>query len=376
MSVAIWLLGLIGVLVVFCAAMLLAYRRVQRKNGLLREENIRLIERSRAQQENEAQFENIANRVLAVQNTKSREEIEKTLTPLREKINEFRNRMEDISKDTTKDRAELRQHIGHLMQAHTQLSQDAENLTQALRNDKKQQGDWGEMTLERLLEQSGLQKGREYELQPAYKNDEGDRLRPDAVVHLPENKHIVIDAKVSLNAYVAYNQTEDEEQSKRLLDEHINVIKNHINALSSKDYARLVGLNSLEYVLLFFAVEPAFILAQREDPSLFEYGLRRRIILVTPATLLATLRVIHNIWRNEKRNKNAEEIARQAGAMYDKLHGFLEDMTEISKSLTKAQQSVDAAQNKLAQGKGNLLSRAEKIKELGADTKKQLPDSL
>ena len=376
MSVAIWLLGLIGVLVVFCAAMLLAYRRVQRKNGLLREENIRLIERSRAQQENEAQFENIANRVLAVQNTKSREEIEKTLTPLREKINEFRNRMEDISKDTTKDRAELRQHIGHLMQAHTQLSQDAENLTQALRNDKKQQGDWGEMTLERLLEQSGLQKGREYELQPAYKNDEGDRLRPDAVVHLPENKHIVIDAKVSLNAYVAYNQTEDEEQSKRLLDEHIGVIKNHINALSSKDYARLVGLNSLEYVLLFFAVEPAFILAQREDPSLFEYGLRRRIILVTPATLLATLRVIHNIWRNEKRNKNAEEIARQAGAMYDKLHGFLEDMTEISKSLTKAQQSVDAAQNKLAQGKGNLLSRAEKIKELGADTKKQLPDSL
>ena len=373
MSGEIWLICVFGAL---CAALGFAYWRARHKNNLLREENIRLQERAQAQQENEAQIENIANRVLATQHTKSREEIEKTLTPLKEKINEFRNRMEDISKDTTRDRAELRQHIDGLMETNKRLSQDAEGLTKALTSDTKVQGDWGEVILERLLEQSGLQQGREYELQPSHKNDEGDRLRPDAVVHLPENKHVIIDAKVSLNAYVAYSKAENEEQRKGLLRDHINAIKNHINTLSSKDYARLVGLNSLEYVLLFFALEPAFILAQREDPSLLEYGLRAKIILVTPTTLLATLWVIHNIWRNEKRNKNAEEIARQAGALHDKLHGFLEDMFKIREALTKAQKSVDDAQNKLSQGRGNLINRAEKIKELGADTKKQLPDSL
>ena len=274
--------------------------RTNTKNRELERENARLMGETKDQG---GLIENIANRVFTLQNEKSRSEIERTLAPLKQNIEGFRNRLEDISKDQESGRAELKQHIVNLLETNREVEEMAQGLARALKSDKKMQGNWGEMILESVLEHSGLVKDREYKLQPSFGSEEGGVLRPDAVVFLPDNKQIIVDAKVSLNAYVSYNEAEDETERAVCLKQHLAAVKKHVDSLSDKDYSRLSGLNSLEYVLLFFAVEPAFILAQQEDNTLFSYALRKRIIPVAPSTLLATLRVIHNIWRNEKRNK-------------------------------------------------------------------------
>lgn len=364
------LLFVIGVLIGAFAVFFLCHWRHQK----LREENIRLLAMEEANLSGEEKFEQLAQKIFGAQNEESRARLEKTLLPFQQNLNNFRTRLEDLHRQAAEGRSALNKHIENLHETSQQLSHETTSLTKALRRDKKMQGDWGEVILERILEQSGLEKGREYEVQTHYRNEEGRLLRPDVVVHLPDGKDIIIDSKVSLNAYVDYINEEDKEERKRLLQAHIAAIHNHIDELSAKDYEKLAKISSLNYVLLFFPIEAAFFVAQQEDSGLFERALRRQIILVTPATLLATLKVIHNIWSNEKRNRYAMQIAKEGGALYDKLHGFVTDLNNIDRSLQQATSNLGAAKRKLAEGRGNLLSRAEKMKELGADTKKELAE--
>ena len=387
--------------------------------GALKQENIELKAKLEAEENNLAKFENIANKVIAEQAAKSNEEIRKTLDPFQKNLETFRTRVEDLNTESAKGRQVLLEHIKELSTLSDQLSDETENLTNALRSDKKMQGDWGEVILEKVLEQSGLEKGREYEMQKSIKSDDGRHKRPDVIIHLPDKKNVIIDSKVSLNAYTEYvnalDEGGDEADAAGHLKSHLKAIDNHISQLSSQEYEKLPGINSLEYTLLFFPLEPALVVAQKEDTTLVERALAKKIILVTPSTLLMTLKVIHNLWRNEHRVQNAEAIAREGGRLYDKFHGFITDMNNIGESLSKAQQSFQGAKNKLYEGSGDLLGRAKKMgksqaklaagnsgsldkagnskssgktdakdnssiidsvenmKDLGADTKKQLP---
>ena len=354
----------------------IAYIVLMRGGNTATSENIKLKAQLEAEQNNIDRFENLAGKVLASQSDKSRVELEKTLSPLKQNLDNFRNRLEDLQRQRSKESSALTKHIEILQQSNSALSQQAENLTNALRSDKKMQGDWGEVILEKILQQSGLEEGREYETQSSFKDSEGKRFQPDVILKLPDDKNIIIDSKVSLNAYTDYCNEEDEQQQRIYLKQHIQAIDNHIVQLGSKNYENLKGLHSLDYILMFFPLEAAFLAAQKEDPQLFERGISKHIILVTPSTLLATLKVIHNIWRNEKRALNAQEIALEGGRLYDKFHGFVEDIQGVDKSLRQAQQNLDGAKNKLYEGRGNMISRAEKMKELGANTKKQLPENL
>ncbi|MBE8182625.1 MAG: DNA recombination protein RmuC, partial [Candidatus Portiera sp.] len=256
-----------------------------------------------------------------------------------------------------------KEHINTLNQRSIEVSEEAANLTNALRNDKTMQGSWGEVILERLLELSGLEKDREYFIQQSIVAEDGNRRRPDVILKLPDDKNIVIDSKVSLNAYNDYCNAKDEETQAIFIKKHVKAIDTHITTLSAKDYEKLPGVNSLDYTLMFFPLEAAFLAAQKEDPKLFERGIDKNIILVAPTTLLATLKVIHNLWRNEKRVMNAQQIATEGGKLYDKFVGFIEDMDKLGKSLDTAQQSFTGAQNKLHQGRGNLLGQADKMGE-------------
>jgi len=340
----------------------------------LKEENIRLDATQEANTSSEEKFEQLAQKIFGAQSNENRARLEKTLLPFQQNLDNFRSRLEDLHRQAAEGRSALNKHIENLHETSQQLSEETTGLTKALRRDKKMQGDWGEVILERILEQSGLEKGREYETQTHYKNEEGRSLRPDVIIHLPDKKDVVIDAKVSLNAYVDYINEEDKTAKAELLKTHIAAIQSHIDQLSERNYEKLAGISSLNYVLLFFPIEAAFFVAQQEDSRLFERALRRQIILVTPATLLATLKVIHNIWNNEKRNRYAMQIAKEGGSLYDKLYGFISDLNNVDKSLQQATTNLGAAKRKLSEGRGNLLSRAEKMKELGADTKKELAE--
>jgi len=326
------------------------------------------------------EFENLANKIFDEKSTKfteqNKEKLSEILNPLREKISEFEKKVDETNKESIKGHASLREQLQMLKEMNQQITQEATNLTNALKGQSKTQGNWGEFILESILEKSGLVKGREYVVQESITAESGRRFQPDVIIKLPENKSIVIDSKVSLVGYEKFVSSENENEKQLGLREHINSIRSHIKNLSGKNYQNLYQLESLDFVLMFMPIEPAFAYAVQSDASLFTDAFEQNIVIVSPSTLLATLRTIASIWRQEKQNRNALEIAKQSGDMLDKFTAFVEDLLTVGKGLISVKDNYDKAMNKLTDGRGNLISRAEKIKELGAKTTKTLPPSL
>ncbi len=327
------------------------------------------------------EFENIANKILEKNSEKftaaNQKNILEVLNPLKEKINLFEKKVEDTYEKGLKDQTDLRAELKKLYDLNSKISEEANNLTRALKGDVKKQGNWGEVVLERILERSGLNEGEQgYQKQFSDTSEEGKRIQPDIVINLPDNKHIIVDSKVSLIAFErAVNATTEEEKAEHI-KEHILSLKTHIKGLSEKHYQTASKLNSPDFVLLFIPIEASFGVAIQEDQELFMYAWEKKVVLVSPSTLLATLRTISSIWQQENQTKNALEIAKQSGALYDKFVGFIADMETIGKNLNTTQKTYDAAINKLHTGSGNLVRRAENIKKLGAKTTKNLPDKM
>ncbi len=323
------------------------------------------------------EFENLANRIFTSKqrqfSEQSQNQLKTSIEPLREQLKDFRKKVEDVYEKENAERNKLVGQIGELQKQTQKISDDAISLARALKGDNKAQGNWGEVILERLLEESGLQKGREYETQVSLHSDSGQRRAPDVIVRLPENKDIVIDAKVSLVDYERYCSTEDGDERQQYLKQHIQSLRQHINGLSLKDYEKLEGIHSLDFVFIFMPIEAAFMLALQHEPELFKEAYDKHIILVSPTTLLATLRTVEGIWRYEKQNKNAEKIATQAGGLYDQFVLLLSSIDEIGRNLNKTQEAYETTQKRLKTGRGNLVKRVEDIKTLGAKTKKTLP---
>ncbi len=332
------------------------------------------------QQKFTKEFENLANKIFEEKGNKfteqNKEKLSEILNPLRERISEFEKKVEESSKESIKGHASLREQLQMLKEMNQQITQEAKNLTTALKGQSKTQGSWGEFILESILEKSGLVKGREYVVQEVITAESGKRFQPDVIIKLPENKSIIIDSKVSLVGYEKFISEEDEHQKQLGLREHINSIRSHIRNLSSKNYQNLYQLESLDFVLMFMPIEPAFALAVQQDSSLFSDAFEQNIVIVSPSTLLATLRTIASIWRQENQNRNAIEIARQSGDMLDKFTAFVDDLLSVGKGLIAAKDNYDKAMNKLVDGRGNLVNRAEKIKKLGAKASKSLPQSI
>lgn len=326
-------------------------------------------------------FENLSNKILEEKSKKFTEQnknnIGEVLNPLREQLGDFRKKIEDVYDKETKDRLSLYHEITNLKSLNEQMSKDAINLTKALKGDSKKRGDWGEVILERVLEESGLKNGREYEVQGSYRDESGNRFYPDVVVHLPNSRDVVIDSKISLNAYERYYAASEEQEKQTALKEHLTSVRKHVSDLKGKSYDELVGINSLDMVLMFVAIEPALMLAFEHDVDLFQDAFNSGIFLVSPSTLTMNLQVIQNMWRYEYQNQNAQEIAKQAGSMYDKFHGFVDALEDIGDKLNKAQSAYETAHNRLIDGKGNLVAKAEAIRKLGdLKTNKQLSDEI
>lgn len=325
-------------------------------------------------------FEILANRILEEKSTtftkQNKENLKNILEPLQEKIQIFEKKVDDTHKESIDYHAALRQQILGLTAINEQMSKEAVNLTKALKGDSKTQGNWGELVLERVLEKSGLEKDREYFVQQSFTNDEGKRILPDVVIHLPDNKKMIIDSKVSLTAYEQYVNSDDENEKSQASKEHVNSLKRHIEQLSEKKYEDIYKIESPDFVLLFIPIEPAFAVALNMDNQLYNKAFEKNIVIVTPTTLLATLRTIDSMWNNEKQQRNAIEIARQAGALYDKFEGLIKDLTSVGKKLDDAKNDYSSAMNKLVDGKGNLITSVEKLKKMGAKAKKSLPQSI
>ncbi|WP_404369349.1 DNA recombination protein RmuC [Marinobacter sp.] len=342
------------------------------------DEKLSLLERNRDALKQE--FENLANRIFEqkserfTQQTKT--SLDTLLNPFRDQLQDFRKRVEDVYTSETRDRQALRSEIKSLQALNQQITEEAANLTRALKGDKKIQGNWGEVILERVLERSGLRKGIEYETQSSYRDAAGQLMRPDVVVHLPDNRNLVVDSKVSLVAYQQWVTEEDENARAGYLRAHVEAVRSHIRALSEKDYSQLGGLHSPDFVFLFMPIEPAFVAAFQQDEQLFSEAFERKIIVVTPTTLLATLRTIENIWRYERQSQNARLIAEKAGAVYDKLRVFVEAMERMGVQLQTVQGTYDNAMNTLTRGRGNLISQANRFVELGVRVKKELPRAV
>ena len=295
------------------------------------------------------------------------------LNPLREQLGDFRKTVAEVYDKESRERALLKHEIEALKQVNQRISEDALNLTRALKGQSHTQGAWGELVLERLLEASGLQKGREYETQVSLKDDDGGRPRPDVIVHLPEARDLIIDAKVSLTAYERYCATTDDDERALQLGAHVASLRAHVRELAERRYSDLPGVNSLEFVLMFVPVEAAFIEAVHHDDALHAFALERQVVIVTASTLLATLRTVASLWRFDDRNRNAFEIAERAGRLYDKFVGFIEDIEEARRRLDAARDALAGAGAKLSTGRGNLVGQVEKLRELGAKAGKQLP---
>ena len=295
------------------------------------------------------------------------------LDPFRNQLNEFKQKVNSVYVDEAKERASLKKEIETLRDLNQQINREAINLTRALKGDKKAQGTWGELILDRVLEQSGLRSGIEYEAQGGFRDDDGKLLKPDVIVHLPEEKDVVIDSKVSLVAYEKHTNSEDEDERNKALSDHIHAVRSHIEGLSNKDYSALKGLRSLDFVLMFMPIEAAFIAAFSADGELYSYAFEKRIIVVTPSTLLATLKTIENIWRYEKQSNNAQAIFHRASLIYDKLRLFVESMDKLGKQMNTAQGTYEEAMTRLVHGKGNVISQAAKFSDLGVSVKKPLP---
>ena len=306
----------------------------------------------------------------------SEEQLSQLLKPLGERLKDFQNRVETAYSEESKERFSLRNELKHLRDLNARMSQEAINLTNALKGESKTQGTWGEIVLERVLEKSGLVKGREYEVQLSLKSDEGRRYQPDVVVHLPEGKDIIVDSKVSLTAYERFCSAEDEAEQTLQAAAHVQSLRQHVKQLGEKDYQNLMGVRSLDFVLMFVPIEAAFSMALQSDDGLFGDAFDQNIIIVTPSTLLVTLRTIQNIWRYEHQSANAQEIANKAGSLYDKLVGFVGDLELVGARLASAQNAYDDAHKKLSSGRGNLLRRAESMRALGVSASKKLPKHL
>ncbi|TRX39254.1 DNA recombination protein RmuC [Flavobacterium restrictum] len=326
------------------------------------------------------EFENLANKILDEKSNKFTEQnnlnMKNILTPLQDKIQLFEKKVEDTHKESIDYHAALRQQILGLREMNLQMSKETVNLTKALKGDSKMQGNWGELVLERVLEKSGLEKGREYEVQQSHITESGNRVFPDVVINLPDGKKMIVDSKVSLTAYEKYTNEEDEMLKISYLKEHVNSIKRHVEQLGEKNYQDLYQIESPDFVLLFIPIEPAFAIALNEDTLLYNKAFEKNIVIVTPSTLLATLRTIDSMWANQKQQENAFEIARQAGALYDKFEGFVADLIKIGKKIDESKTEYQGAMNKLVDGKGNLIVSVEKLKKMGAKAKKALPDNI
>jgi DNA recombination protein RmuC len=326
------------------------------------------------------QFENTAQTLLQRISGNFMEQnklkMDDVLKPLSEKIDSFRNSIQQSMVEETSQRAALKTELGRLLELNQTLSKEANNLTNALKADTKKQGNWGEVILERVLQVSGLEKGVHYFTQDAQRDETGQLRKPDLVLHLPEDRKLVIDSKVSLKAYEQYCSAENEDDRKYALKMHIQSVKNHVSELSAKAYHTLYN-NTTDFVMLFIPIEPAYALAiMQQDEQLYEYAFKNRIILVSVPSLLATVRIIENMWRLEKQNKNAEEIVKQGSALYDKFVGFTDDLTNIGEQLKRSNTAYEQALNKLATGNGNLIGRAEKMRKLGLNNKKKLSADL
>ncbi|NKB31911.1 MAG: DNA recombination protein RmuC [Pseudomonadales bacterium] len=337
------------------------------------DEKLSLLNESREQLG--SAFKNIANEIFEDKSKKftatNKETLSAVLSPLQEKIQNFEKRVEETYDKESKERFSLAKEIENLQKLNTRISEEAVNLTNALKGDNKAQGSWGEFVLESILEKSGLAKGREYEVQVSLKDEEGGKAQPDVIVHLPESRDIIIDSKVSLKAWDAYCAAEEATNKQKSLKQHVSSIRNHVKLLSSKDYQNLAGVNSLDYVFLFMPIEAAYSSALQEDPELFQFAFERNIIFVVPTTLLTTLKTVQNLWRLAQQNQNANEIAEKAGALYDKFVAFVDDLDEVGQRIDASKKSFEKAHNKLLSGRGNLVKRAESLKQLGAKTSKK-----
>lgn len=326
------------------------------------------------------EFENLANKILDQKSqkftTSNKENIEQILNPLKEKIKTFEDKVDKTHKENIDYHSSLRQQIIGLKELNQQMSKEAVNLTKALKGDSKAQGDWGETQLEILLEKANLINEVHYSKQGGYRDENGKLKKPDFVVNLPENRNLIIDAKVSLTAYEKYYSEDDEANNELHLKNHIESIRKHIKELSSKAYEKLYEINSPDYVLMFIPIEPALMLALSQVKDLYLEALDKNVVLVSSSTLLATLSTVSSMWRQENQKQNVLEIARQAGAMYDKFEGLLKDLIDVGKKIDGSKSSYEGAMNKLYDGRGNLISRAEKLKKLGAKTQKSLPKQL
>jgi|TARA_B110000902_G_scaffold267222_1_gene359244 DNA recombination protein RmuC len=350
---------------------------IENLNLKIKEEGERLLKQ---QKQLESQFENMANKILEQKSEKfaqqNQKNIDQILKPLGVKIKSFEESIEDKYVKDQESRAGLAKQISMLQIANEKISQDAVNLTNALKGDSKVQGDWGELQLEVLLEKSGLKKELHFRTQNSEKDEDGNEKRPDCIIDLPDDKNLIIDSKVSLTSYEKYSNAETEEERKSHLKKHIDSIKNHIRDLASKDYPKLYSINSPDYVLMFVPIEPALISALQEDAEIFNLGLSKNIILVSTSTLMATMRTVSFIWQQENQKKNVLEIARQSGALYEKFCGFVTDLEGVGKAIDTATKKYESAYGKLYDGRGNLITSVEKIKKLGAKTTKSISREL
>lgn len=324
-------------------------------------------------------FELLANKILEEKSNKfteqNKENIKNILHPLQEKIQGFEKKVEASQKESISMHSALKEQLLGLKDLNQQMTKEATNLTRALKGDSKMQGNWGELVLERVLEKSGLEKDREYFVQQSFTREDNSRVMPDVVLHLPDGKKMIIDSKVSLTDYERMVNAEEHEKSA-FLKAHVNSIKRHVDQLSEKNYQDLYDIASPDFVLLFIPIEPAFAVVVNEDNSIYNKAFEKNIVIVTPATLLATLRTIDTMWNNEKQQRNAIEIARQAGALYDKFEGLVRDLTGVGKKIDAAKSDYSAAMNKLVDGRGNLITSVEKLKKMGAKAKKALPEAI
>lgn len=361
-------------------------------SAMMREQSARHEEEKRSSQEKlellekaenrlKVEFESLANQLFDTKvksvDEQNKQSLDSLLSPLKEQLSGFKKQVSDNFHSEAKERHTLVHEIKQLQKLNEQMAQDAVNLTQALKGDNKQQGNWGEVVLAKVLQDSGLREGHEYLTQVSLNHPHiGKRYQPDVIVNLPENKQVIIDSKMTLVAFERYFNAENEGQKERALNEHLVSMRSHIKLLSQKDYQQLKGITSLDYVLMFIPIEPAFQLAIEKDPSLVRDALEQNIIVVSPTTLLVALRTINNLWRNERQNQNAKLIAERASKLYDKMRLFVDDMEAVGQALNRAQNSYQGAMNKLSTGRGNLIRQAEGFKELGVEVKKSISQEI
>lgn len=364
-----------------CARLRAALSEQQARSAAEREsaeEKLRLLNEAKAQLSD--QFKSLANDILEEKSKRfveqNHQNLGQLLNPLNEKIKEFQSKVEDVYVKENKDRSALGEQVRQLMDLNRKLSDDANNLTQALKGSSKTQGSWGELILEKVLEGSGLRRGEEYELQESHTLEDGSRMQPDVVIRLPEERHLVVDAKVSLLAYDEFSSSDEGGGRDAALKRHLDSVRTHIKGLSAKNYHDLYRLKSLDFVLMFVPIEPAFALAISNDRELFMDAWKKNVLLVSPSTLLFVVRTVAHLWRQEQQSRNAQEIAQRGAELYDKLVGFVTDLDKVGERLDQAKSSYDSAYGKFASGRGNLIRQAEMLRELGVKPNKPLPPRL